>query len=156
NDANLAAVAEHSVGRAREATDFVHVLAGHRIGLGIFHGGQPHRGATGRAGEIANIESSPWGRANKWLRKQDRTSAAALFRAAAANEADAIAQVDDLATDLAAGLAEVVHIIDPELIVLGGGLAHAGDTILTAIRDRLDAACRPTRAPPPVELSVLG
>jgi predicted NBD/HSP70 family sugar kinase len=156
NDANLAAVAEHRIGCAREAKDVVHVLASRRIGLGIFHGGQLHRGATGRAGEIANIDSSPWGRANQWLRKQDRKSTAALFDAAAAGEADATTWIDNLAADLAAGLAEVVHIIDPELIVIGGELAHAGDTLADAIRKHLDAACRVTRIPPPVELSILG
>ncbi|HET9253912.1 MAG TPA: ROK family transcriptional regulator [Pseudonocardiaceae bacterium] len=150
NDANLAAVAEHRMGRARQAEDFVHVLAGHRIGLGIFHGGQLHRGAMGRAGEIANISPGPWGRANKWLRKQDRTTATALFQ-----DASGVTRVDDLAADLAAGIAEVVHVIDPALIVIGGGLAHAGDTLLNAIRSRLDRACEPTRAPPPVELSIL-
>ncbi|HKR49982.1 MAG TPA: ROK family transcriptional regulator [Pseudonocardiaceae bacterium] len=156
NDANLAAVAEHRMGCVGEARDVVYVLAGRRIGLGIFHGGQLHRGATGRAGEIANIASSPWGRANQWLRKQDRRTAAALFHATAAGEADAIARIDDLAADLAAGLAEVVHIIDPQLIVIGGGLAHAGDILVGAIRKHLDAACRVTRIPPPVELSILG
>lgn len=156
NDANLAAVAEHGMGCARKAADVVHVLAGRRIGLGIFHGGQLHRGATGRAGEIANIESSPWGRANRWLRKQDRKTAAALFRSAAAGEAAALAWVDDLAADLAAGIAEVVHIIDPELIVIGGGLAHAGDTMVDAVRKHLDAACRVTRDPPQVKLSTIG
>lgn len=156
NDANLAAVAEHRMGCVGKAQDVVHVLAGRRIGLGLFHGGQLYRGATGRAGEIANIESSPLGRANQWLRKQDRRTATALFHAAAMGEADAIARIDDLAADLAAGLAEVVHIIDPELIVIGGGLAHAGDTLVDAIRKHLDAACRVTRIPPPVELSILG
>lgn len=154
NDANLAAVAEHRLGCARDTADVVHVLAGRRIGVGIVLNDTLRRGASGRAGEIANLPATPWARANSWLTKHDRDSAHELFHTAAARDSEAHGQVEDFAADLAAGLAELVYTIDPELIVIGGGLAHAGYTILNPTRKHLQNRCR--RTPPPVELSTLG
>lgn len=52
NDVNLAAVAEHQLGAAKGADDFVLVWADVGIGVAIMLNGQLHRGSTGAAGEI--------------------------------------------------------------------------------------------------------
>lgn len=52
NDANLAALAEHALGAARDAQDAAVITLGTNIGLGLILGGRIYRGARGGAGEI--------------------------------------------------------------------------------------------------------
>jgi predicted NBD/HSP70 family sugar kinase len=55
NDVNLAALAERSVGAARDLGDFVLVWIGGGLGMAAFLGGKVHRGAVGAAGEIGYL-----------------------------------------------------------------------------------------------------
>jgi predicted NBD/HSP70 family sugar kinase len=55
NDVNLAALAERSVGAARDGGDFVLVWMGVGLGMAAFLGGKLHRGAAGAAGEIGYL-----------------------------------------------------------------------------------------------------
>jgi predicted NBD/HSP70 family sugar kinase len=55
NDVNLAALAERSVGAARDRGDFVLVWIGVGLGMAAFLGGKMHRGACGAAGEIGYL-----------------------------------------------------------------------------------------------------
>jgi predicted NBD/HSP70 family sugar kinase len=55
NDVNLAALAERSVGAARDLGDFVLVWLGVGLGMAAFLGGKVHRGAVGAAGEIGYL-----------------------------------------------------------------------------------------------------
>ena len=55
NDVNLAALAERSVGAARDLGDFVLVWIGVGLGMAAFLGGKLHRGAVGAAGEIGYL-----------------------------------------------------------------------------------------------------
>ena len=55
NDVNLAALAERSVGAARDLGDFVLVWIGVGLGMAAFLGGKVHRGAVGAAGEIGYL-----------------------------------------------------------------------------------------------------
>lgn len=152
NDANLAAVAEYRTGKARGSVHVVHVLAGRRIGFGIVVNGELHRGVGGRAGELANIRRTPWFAANLWLHKNDPESTVALF-ASARSDPEAERHIAEFAGHVAAGLFELVHTIDPALIVIGGGLARAGSTLLDAVSTDLRDRCEPRREPPPVKLS---
>ncbi|MEV7232977.1 ROK family transcriptional regulator [Streptomyces sp. NPDC051020] len=52
NETNLAAVAEHRAGAARDRDTFVLLWLGHGIGAAVMLGGKLHRGASGGAGEI--------------------------------------------------------------------------------------------------------
>jgi predicted NBD/HSP70 family sugar kinase len=55
NDVNLAALAERSIGAARDLSDFVLVWMGIGLGMAAFLGGKVHRGACGAAGEIGYL-----------------------------------------------------------------------------------------------------
>jgi predicted NBD/HSP70 family sugar kinase len=55
NDVNLAALAERSVGAARDLSDFVLIWIGGGLGMAAFLGGKVHRGAVGAAGEIGYL-----------------------------------------------------------------------------------------------------
>ena len=84
---------------------------------------------------------------------QPHDDATALFEAAAAGSGLAQTIIDTICARLARGLAAVYLVLDPELVVIGGGLSRAGDQLLTAIERHL----RPrTLVPPRLALSALG
>jgi predicted NBD/HSP70 family sugar kinase len=154
NDANLAVLAEQRFGVAGSTEDVVVVFAGRRVGFGILHGGRLHRGAHDQAGEAANIRDSWWGRASKWLYGR-QAEAARLFEAADAGDPAAVEDVAEFVDLLAMALAEIVHTIDPELIVVGGALSLAGEAIHRPLADRFKLACHGMFTPE-LRLSTLG
>lgn len=148
NDANLAAYGEAHVGEQGQAPDLLYILAGSRIGLGIVLDGRVRHGANRRAGESANVAGSPWQRVNSWLRQHQHA-----LDAPHADERPAAAEVRRFADDLAAAVADVVHLLDPEHVVIGGELARHRDRFLPRVVDRLGARCRPNRSAPTIETS---
>ena len=52
-------------------------------------------------------------------------------------DAEALAVLHDLADWMALGLANLINLLDPELIVVGGGLVEAADLVLPRVRERL-------------------
>jgi glucokinase len=61
-----------------------------------------------------------------------------IRKAAEAGDAHALAAWKRYAEDLALGLANVVAMINPQMIALGGGVSTAGEFMLSAVRDRVD------------------
>lgn len=135
NDANLGALAEHWQGAAADASDVVYILAGHQVSVGILLGGAVRVGRHGAAGEIGVLPAARWYEARDAL--------------AAGKPVDDPTFIDDLAT----GIAASALLIDPDKIVIGGGLSHAGDTLLKPLKQRLDELCL---FPIPVQASRLG
>src|SRR5207248_10421269 len=83
----------------------------------------------------------------------DRLDAEAVFAAAAHGDPTAVQVVHTIAARFARGLAPVLLVLDPDLVVIGAGLSRAGDALLAAI----EACVRPlTLVPPKLELSSLG
>jgi predicted NBD/HSP70 family sugar kinase len=154
NDANLAVLAEQRFGVAGGNEDVVVVLAGRRVGFGIVLGGKLRRGAHRQAGEAANLRNSLWGRASSWLYGR-QADAVRLFAAANTGDPTAVEDVGELADLLGEAFAEIVHTIDPDLIVLGGALALAGETIRRPLADRFKRSCD-GMFEPELRLSALG
>lgn len=126
NDANLGAIGERWVGAAQLAEDVVYLHAGHRVSAGLLLGGRLHRGRTGAAGEIGSLERLGWGDLD-----------GEVIAAAVAGRPDPVA-VDHFIGRLAEGLGLLTHTVDPEVIVIGGGLAGAGEILLEPLREALD------------------
>jgi predicted NBD/HSP70 family sugar kinase/biotin operon repressor len=83
----------------------------------------------------------------------DRLDAEAVFAAAAHGDQAAARVVHTIAARFARGLAPVLLVLDPDLVVIGAGLSRAGDALLTAI----ETCVRPlTLVPPKLTLSELG
>lgn len=106
NDVNLAVLAEHRVGAAQLAEDVVFIMPRHReansrLNAGLIINGELHRGRHSIAGEIAELRSGS-GQA----------------------PADTDESVPDVQT-IAANIAMITLAVDPDIVVLGGGLAHA-------------------------------
>jgi predicted NBD/HSP70 family sugar kinase len=146
NDVDAAAVAERDHGHGRDFSTFAFVSVGTGIGMGLVLDGELHRGAHGAAGEIAflplaegdldprdarrrgALESAASSAAVVRAARQAgtrRRSARSVFAAAAAGDAAAREIVTQEAAIVARALAAIVAVVDPELIVLGGGIGRA-------------------------------
>ncbi len=159
NDATCALVAEHRLGALRGATDAVLVTLGTGIGGGLLIDGRVRRGPSGFAGELGHMvvepegRPCPCGRSGCWERY---ASGQALRRLADESGGDAEGDVvlTRLAGWVALGLANLVHVLDIERVVLGGGLAGLGEKLLGPVRSAfLERVMAPAQRPP-VEIVV--
>jgi predicted NBD/HSP70 family sugar kinase len=172
NDVDAAALAErtHGYGRDRESFAFVHVGTG--IGMGLVLGGRLHRGVHGVAGEIAfmplsdeessearrrgpleaSAAASGIVRAARTAGMRGAVSARSVFAAAARGDERAVAVVAAEARLVARAVCCVITVVDPELIVLGGGIGQAPG-FAAAVTEALSAM---TPVLPEVKVSALG
>ncbi|MEU7895797.1 ROK family protein [Nonomuraea sp. NPDC049152] len=159
NDTNLAALAEHWRGVATTADDVLCILAGRSIAAGLLIGGKLHLGRNGAAGEIGVMSAFGWYTAldRFYSYGADEGSAAEaaerVFEAVRRGDHEASAIVRAFVRDLARGVGAAVLTMDPELVVLGGGMSGAGDLLVEPLREELAELCLfPVR----VEASTLG
>ncbi|MEV4897129.1 ROK family protein [Nonomuraea sp. NPDC055795] len=153
NDSNLAAFAEAWKGSATEASSMIYVHSGNRTGAGLVLNGTVFRGANGAAGEIGALPQLGWEHAQEHLhevRLADgrRINREEVFAAAAEGDQDAVRAVDRFSAVIAIGIAALVLAVDPEVVVVGGGNARAGDTFLEPLRRHVDELCTVRPAPP--------
>ena len=157
NDVNLAALAES---RARGVTDLAFIAVGTGVGMGIVSDGRLIRGAHGAAGELGQLPVgdhvvAPFGELGPLEAIAGGAGLAARAHAASARavfDAGPGALLDDQATVLASAIRAVHALLDPELIVLGGGIGCRAD-----VAERVQAALAAHGTPPPhVERSRLG
>ncbi|MET8580883.1 ROK family transcriptional regulator [Streptomyces collinus] len=163
NDVNLVAVAEQRLGAARGHADFVLLWNQEGMGAALVLGGRLHRGWTGGAGEVGflPVPGTPLVRqvtkansggyqelaGSQAVPKLARelgiedvpsgpyTEAAAELLARAADHAGGPHRelLRTYATRLATGLASLVSVLDPELVVLSGSALTAGGEVLRAL-----------------------
>ncbi|MCZ7460226.1 ROK family transcriptional regulator [Streptomyces sp. WMMC940] len=156
NDVNLVAVAEQRLGAAHGQDDFVLLWNEEGLGAALVIGGRLYRGFTGGAGEIgflpvpgtplvrqvseagsggfqelAGARTVPrlareLGIADVPQGPHHEVAAGLLARAAAAGQGPYRVLLDTFATALATGLASLVAVLDPGLVVLSGPLVAAG------------------------------
>jgi len=159
NDANLMTVAEHRFGAAKGFRHVIFIALRTGIGGGIIIDGKLYRGVnnaggevgmmiinTGRPGDVmrgvGTLEEYACGRA---LVKQylsaigeigisDSMRAADVFRLSREGDSAAGFAIAENARFIGIGLANLVSIFAPEIIVLGGGMALAGDDYLNEIK----------------------
>ncbi|WP_344920630.1 ROK family transcriptional regulator [Streptosporangium oxazolinicum] len=182
NDVNLVAIAERTLGAAREVDDFVLLWVGRGIGLGVVLGGRLHRGRSGSAGEIGylpvpgvplaeDVRAVPGRLPSLAGGLQSLVSAEAVAELAATygfegeSAAECVAAavaagergeplIDDIAGRLALGVASVCVVLDPGLVVLAGEVSRAGGDELTSRIEEAVARSCPVR--PQVVASEVG
>jgi glucokinase len=150
NDVNAAALCEATVRRHTDET-MLFVAVGTGIGGALAVGQNLWRGASGVAGEIGNIVIDRGGRVC-WCGRHGclntSASGSAIEQAAgiapgtlgsawASGGGDVHQAVDDAARALAVGLGNAVNLLNPSLVVLGGGVAELGPRWLAAVHDHL-------------------
>lgn len=131
NDAHAAALAEARGGAGRAYSDFVYVCLGTGIGGGLIIDGKLHGGRNGVAGEISHLVFPGEGElyaiaSGKALWERYGMDAMTLAAGCEAGVPRALEARDHLVRYIGAGLANVVTLLNPEAIVIGGGLCAAG------------------------------
>ncbi len=131
NEANLGALAELRHGAGRGLSSFVYVSGGRGIGAGIVLDGRLVRGGHGFAGELGHLAVDPDGRPCTC----GATGCLETIAGLRSNADD-----DTVARALAIALRSVVHLIDPEAVVLGGTFADRGKDFADTVRAQLNTA----------------
>jgi len=180
NDATCAALGEGRAGAAVGLADYAVIAIGTGIGSGIVAGGRLLRGAHGGAGEIAFLPlgTDPWDVQSRALGAYETAVAGPAIRrrlqealvagvattlvagsgladiASAAGAGDALAErlLDDEARYVALGIVALAAVVDPELVVLSGGVG-AIPALLEPVRAHV---ARLSARPPPIATGLLG
>lgn len=161
NDASAAVVGEHRAGAARGHDDVVMFTLGTGVGGGVITGGRLLEGAYGLAGELGHLVIAMGGRpalsgvpgtveayasgtaitteaeeaVTSGLAGARPADAPAVVAAARAGEAWALAVLEQVGARLGVAIASVVAVVDPSIVVIGGGAGDAaGPFLLPAAR----------------------
>lgn len=149
NDATASAFGEWKAGAAHGAQNALIVTLGTGIGGGLVVGGELQRGANGFAGEIGHmvVQSDGvecvCGRRGCWERYASGSalrmlsggmSGEEVVEGARAGDAHCAGVIDEFARWVAVGLASLTNVLDPETIVIGGGVIDAWDVYEPALR----------------------
>ena len=185
NDANMAAIGEHSRGVARDVENFVFIAVGTGIGAGIFMNGRICRGYTGSAGEIfrMNVDWTRWeedfpdtghletyasglgsaaegrkvlstGNGSSRSTLAEERDARYVFEASQAGDTKARTVIENSLVMLGVGVANVISVLDPELVVFNGGVVRGSPYLLLATVEKVVRKIHPR--PPAMRLSALG
>lgn len=164
NDANLAAYGEAMAGAARGSRVSVTITVGTGVGCGIVADGRVLRGAWGGAGEISHAGLGSTGPAcacgvtgcleplsggeGITLRAREAGLAAEgardVFAAAAAGDPAAARLVETMTDALGRQVALVVQVVNPEVVVVGGGVAAAGEGWLARLAGAVRRYAQPS------------
>lgn len=139
NDIRLAALAEQKVGAARLMDDIVYFSIGHRIAMGLIIGGELRHGRHHAAGEIGDLIFADQVNAQGELEWSSGPTGEAVVRQAAEGDVDSLAEIQQLVNGISKGFATVAMVIDPDAIVVGGGLSRAGEVLLNPLRKAVAA-----------------
>jgi glucokinase len=174
HDVRAAGLAEQLYGAGRETGSFVLVPIGTGVAAAIVTDGRMLAGTTGAAGEFGHIPLVPGGEpcpcgqrgclevyasggglARRYAAQDGRVRTAEEIVATIRTDPTAERLWDEALDVLAQGLNVLTILLDPGLIVIGGGLARAGDALLEPLTARMEAGLA-WRSRPPVVLSELG
>ena len=149
NDANCMTLGEVWVGGAQGYTDVIGVTLGTGVGGGILTGGRLLEGARGLGGELGHyrthaLDGIPCtcGATGCW----ERYAATTALAAAEAGNPEVLALLDAWTDEIAQGLAGMVHIFNPQLILIGGGVSAQQKLLIAPIAAKVKAAVMPAFA----------
>ncbi|MFF4038358.1 ROK family protein [Streptomyces sp. NPDC001816] len=175
--ADLAALGERWRGAAQGVDDLAVLLAGDRIGAGVFESGRLLHGSRGGFGELGYVGPARGGQglsglaalARAWggeavrsaaptslsemcHNSPDDLTAEMVFAAAADGDHVALKILDRLTTSMARVIASLSILLNPALVVIGGAVAESADAITPDLTARLSTY---TSTPPLVAVSRL-
>jgi len=173
NDANQALRAEAHFGVAKGVSNVLGLTLGTAVGGGLLLGGRLWQGARGVAGELGMtylLLPEVKGECNSWsptpvesiasavaIERHSQKSCAQLFQAAAAGDIQATHILQEAFQVLAVAITNVHLLLDLELVVLGGGMAQAGNVLRDGVAAAFKGICPPEHSSAlRFELSSLG
>ena len=158
NDANAATIGEWKSGAAKGARHVVMLTLGTGVGGGLILDGRPFRGSTGVGAELGHIvigidgppcgcgghghlESYAAGRVADAAARRlygEGSDGHELVAKAKERDAEAVKALAEIGRHLGAGIASLVNIFEPEVVVVGGGFgSSAGELLLGPAREVL-------------------
>lgn len=157
NDANCAAIGEHWKGAAQGVDHFVCMTLGTGIGGAIFFDGKLYTGSGYSAGEIGHMNLYPDGKActcgmNGCFEQYASSRAlqelvaqmliepltlTEFFERVHAKDEQSLEVYRKWLDDLTNGLKSMIHFLDPQLVVIGGGISEQGNPFLEDIKQAL-------------------
>ncbi len=160
NDANALAVGEKQFGAAKSFEHFICVTLGTGLGGGCYVAGTLNQGAHFIANQVGHIPIvsdgllcscgvqgclEPYVNASALIRYagSSYTTAAQVIEAANSGEEIAREAVQTLARHLARGCATVVALLDPQALILGGGLTENNPLLISVLNDEMAKLLRP-------------
>ena len=177
NDANVGALGEKVFGVGRDVDDLVYVRLSAGVGAGLILSGRPYHGTLGVAGEIGHALVNPNGPICRCGNRgcletiaspvavaallgqsiNRPVSVQTLLELVATGHRGARRAVADAGAAVGTVLAVLVNTLNPQLVVVGGELAAAGDVLLEPIRGAIEHQCvAPTSAAVRVTTGTLG
>lgn len=162
---------ESWLGAARGLNDVVFLSVGTGIGAGILSGGHILRGAAGIAGAVGWFSLTPeweeiYRQVGCWeaecagpalARRGHKGTAEEVVAEARRCDAEALRAIHRAGEYLGSGVANIVSILNPRMIVLGGGLMQAGDLFLESVKQGVARWAQPVAARQvDIELTRLG
>jgi glucokinase len=166
NDVNMAALGEGWRGAAKDMGTFVFVALGTGVGGGVIIDGRLHRGARGLGGEVCysclgrehlHVDYQPAGCLERLAggpaiaRRGSEAvgrpvSSEEVFELARQGDVAARRVVEETAEYLAVAFTNIAALLDPEAIVVGGGIGQQGELLLAPVRELVHKHV-PTRVP---------
>lgn len=171
NEADLGARAEHVRGVGTGVDDMLYLSGEAGLGGGIIIGGRALTGAGGYAGELGHMLVNPGGRSCRcgrsgcWeteigedavLRATGAASVEEVLAAAHAGSPATRAGLEEVGRWLGVGLADLVNLLNPELVVFGGLVRALFPLVEPVVREVLATALAAPRAQVRLELPGLG
>ncbi len=156
NDAQAALLGEAWLGAARDRTNIVLLTLGTGVGGAAMVDGHLLRGHVGKAGHLGHLSLDPdgppdicgtpgslelaIGNVSIGERSQGRfRTTLALIEAHRSGDPGATRIWETSIQALAAAIVSLTNILDPEVVVIGGGIASAGDALFGPVRSRVAA-----------------
>jgi predicted NBD/HSP70 family sugar kinase len=162
SEANLGGLAEAREGAGRDTASTVYIRVGHTISAGLVVHGDLFRGVNGKAGQIGHVtidENGPVCRCSNRGCLETYAAGPALLalfppsermprlsdliQASEAGDSSARRVIADAGRHIGIATASLCNLFDPELIVVGGELAGAGETLIAPMRHSLERTALP-------------
>jgi glucokinase len=156
NDAKAGAYGEWTAGAGKGMKHMAYVTIGTGLGCGLVLSGNMFRGTSGYAGELGHTVVEPWGRpcpcgshgcletrvsatgivqtARELNAASENTTAESLYEAAIRGDRVAQSIFEETGRYLGIACSNLINLLNPEAIVIGGGVMASGDLLLGAAR----------------------
>ena len=158
NDANAAALGECFIGRAKGVSNVLMITLGTGVGGGIVLGGKIFGGTRGIAGELGHIPLYADGtpctcgsrgcyesyaattalvRLAKEATGEAEMNGRIIFSRAAQGDKAMLEIMDRWIGDIAAGIVGLVHTLNPQMVLIGGGVSSQEELLIRPLRERI-------------------
>ena len=152
NDSNVMAMAEHTFGVAKDVNNVLCVSVNECIGLGMILNSKLYRGGIGMAGEFGHIRISGLGASchcgkigcletvssGRAIENVAGKPLQEIIEAARKDDISAIDLLHRAGEKLGEGIATMIHLFNPDMVVIGGEIVQAGDLMLVPVQQAIN------------------